>query len=69
MPEATDTLTIGALAAAAAVNVETIRVYQRRGLLGEPERPHRGKEAAALVYPSVYPWSSRKRNGLAPCES
>jgi MerR family mercuric resistance operon transcriptional regulator len=42
MPEATDTLTIGALAAAAAVNVETIRFYQRRGLLGEPERPHRG---------------------------
>jgi len=41
MPEATATLTIGALAAAAGVNVETIRFYQRRGLLGEPERPHR----------------------------
>ena len=41
-PETTDTLTIGALAAAAGVNVETIRFYQRRGLLGEPERPHRG---------------------------
>ena len=33
-------LTIGALAAAAGVNVETIRFYQRRGLLGEPDRPH-----------------------------
>ena len=41
MPEFTDTLTIGALATAAGVNVETIRFYQRRGLLGEPERPHR----------------------------
>jgi MerR family mercuric resistance operon transcriptional regulator len=37
-----DALTIGLLAAAAGVNVETIRFYQRRGLLGEPERPHRG---------------------------
>jgi MerR family mercuric resistance operon transcriptional regulator len=42
MSETTDTLTIGALAAAAAVNVETIRFYQRRHLLAEPERPHRG---------------------------
>jgi MerR family mercuric resistance operon transcriptional regulator len=41
MPEATDTLTIGALAAAAGVNVETIRFYQRRGLLDEPKRPWR----------------------------
>ena len=39
MPEPTDTRTIGALAAEAGVNVETIRFYQRRGLLGEPERP------------------------------
>lgn len=31
--------TIGALATAAAVGVETIRFYQRRGLLREPERP------------------------------
>jgi MerR family mercuric resistance operon transcriptional regulator len=40
MPEAADTWTIGALAAAAGVNVETIRFYQRRRLLAEPERPH-----------------------------
>jgi MerR family mercuric resistance operon transcriptional regulator len=32
-------LTIGALAAEAGVGVETIRFYQRRGLLGEPARP------------------------------
>ncbi|MCF7993769.1 MAG: Hg(II)-responsive transcriptional regulator [Chromatiaceae bacterium] len=34
-----DQLTIGALAKAAEVNVETIRFYQRTGLLSEPERP------------------------------
>ena len=33
-------LTIGALAAAAGVNVETIRFYQRKNLLPEPERPY-----------------------------
>ena len=32
-------LTIGAFAKAAGVNVETIRFYQRRGLLAEPQRP------------------------------
>jgi MerR family mercuric resistance operon transcriptional regulator len=31
--------TIGGLAKAAAVNVETVRYYQRRGLLPEPTRP------------------------------
>ena len=31
--------TIGALAQAAGVNVETIRFYQRRGLLTEPDKP------------------------------
>jgi MerR family mercuric resistance operon transcriptional regulator len=31
--------TIGQLAAVADVNVETIRYYQRRGLLSEPPRP------------------------------
>jgi MerR family transcriptional regulator, mercuric resistance operon regulatory protein len=32
-------LTIGRVAAAAGVNVETIRYYQRRGLLDEPKKP------------------------------
>lgn len=32
-------MTIGALASAAGVNVETIRYYQRLGLLAEPARP------------------------------
>jgi len=32
-------LTIGRLAASAQVNVETIRYYQRRGLMREPARP------------------------------
>ena len=31
--------TIGALAEAAGVNVETIRFYQRKGLMPEPEKP------------------------------
>lgn len=34
--------TIGRLAAEAGVNVETVRFYQRRGLLREPLRPHNG---------------------------
>lgn len=32
-------LTIGSVAKLAGVNVETIRYYQRRGLLDEPEKP------------------------------
>lgn len=36
------TLTIGKLAESAGVNVETIRYYQRRGLLDEPQKPVEG---------------------------
>jgi len=36
------TLTIRAFARAAGVNVETIRFYQRKGLLPEPHRPPGG---------------------------
>lgn len=35
-------LTIGAFAKAAGVNVETIRFYQRKGLLPEPDKPYGG---------------------------
>jgi len=47
-------LSIGSLAKAADVNVETIRYYQRRGLLDEPSKPlggHRrySESAAARV--------------------
>ena len=35
-------LTIGRVAKLAGVNVETIRYYQRRRLLAEPDRPHMG---------------------------
>ena len=35
-----DNLTIGAFAKAAGVNVETIRFYQRKGLLPEPAKPY-----------------------------
>lgn len=35
-------MTVGALAARAGVNVETVRYYQRRGLLARPERAAAG---------------------------
>ena len=41
MPE-TSTLTIGALAQAAGIGVETIRFYERKGLLPEPPRTPAG---------------------------
>ncbi len=40
--EAAPGLTIGALARAAGVPVETVRYYQRIGLIEEPPRPTRG---------------------------
>jgi MerR family mercuric resistance operon transcriptional regulator len=41
---------IGALARAAGVGVETIRYYQRVGLLGTPPKPHGGQR----LYPPEY---------------
>ena len=46
-------LTIGALAKAADVNIETIRYYQRIGLITEPDKPIRGYR--------VYPKETLKR--------
>jgi hypothetical protein len=40
MEEQIDTLRIGAFAETAGVNVETIRFYQRKGLLPQPDRPY-----------------------------
>ena len=42
MEQQVDMLRIGAFAEAAGVNVETIRYYQRKGLLPEPEKPYGG---------------------------
>lgn len=42
MNEPIQSLTIGAVAASAGVGVETIRFYQRRRLLDEPDRPPKG---------------------------
>ncbi len=42
MDSRAENLTIGAIAKAAGVTVETIRYYQRRRLLGEPARPFGG---------------------------
>jgi len=39
MDEDLEHLSIGAFAAAAGVNVETVRFYQRKGLLNEPAKP------------------------------
>lgn len=39
MPNIPQNLTIGGFAELAGVNVETIRFYQRKGLLAEPDRP------------------------------
>jgi len=47
----TTELTIGRLADEAGVNVETIRYYQRRGLMAEPDKPmggHRRYDPAAI---------------------
>ena len=40
---ARDDMTIGALAKAASVNIETIRYYERRGLVAQPDKPVRGR--------------------------
>lgn len=34
--------TIGKLAEQASINVETVRYYERRGLIEKPEKPHLG---------------------------
>ena len=39
MNPSAETLTIGVLAETAGVNVETIRFYQRKGLMQKPDRP------------------------------
>jgi len=40
--EKKSSMTIGALAKAAGMHVETIRYYQRRGLVAEPDKPYGG---------------------------
>lgn len=49
----TKPLTIGVLARTANVNIETVRYYQRIGLINEPEKPAQGYR--------VYPESTLKR--------
>lgn len=51
-----DAMTIGRLADLAGVNVETIRFYQREGLLDEPKKPSRGYRR--------YPLSAASRVGF-----
>ncbi len=45
----TNELTIGRLADEAGVNVETIRYYQRRGLMTEPDKPTSGHRRYGLA--------------------
>lgn len=40
MEHSAESLTIGAFAKSAGVNLETIRFYQRKGLLLEPDKPY-----------------------------
>ena len=42
-----EAMTIGRLAKAAGVNVETVRYYQRRGLIAEPGKPPGGQRRYA----------------------
>ncbi|MBI3935669.1 MAG: Hg(II)-responsive transcriptional regulator [Betaproteobacteria bacterium] len=54
MADEVENLTIGAFARASGVNVETVRYYQRRGLLSEPRKPlggirHYGESDVARV--------------------
>ncbi|MEO5698209.1 MAG: Hg(II)-responsive transcriptional regulator [Burkholderiaceae bacterium] len=42
MEDNPENLTIGSVAASADVGIETIRFYQRKGLLDEPQRPSGG---------------------------
>lgn len=49
MSEIAANLTISRIARAARVNVETIRYYQRRGLIAEPPKPALGYR----IYPSA----------------
>ena len=51
----TETLTIGELAASAGVGRETIRYYERKGLLEEPPR----SAAGYRHYPPDVPWRLR----------
>jgi len=44
-----ENLTIGGLAKSAGVNVETVRYYQRRGLLDEPAKPLGGQRRYAMA--------------------
>jgi len=46
------TMTIGRIAKAAGVNVETVRFYQRKGLLDEPVRPQSGVRRYGEAYVS-----------------
>jgi MerR family transcriptional regulator, mercuric resistance operon regulatory protein len=55
----TGKMTIGALAEAAGVTVETIRFYQRKGLMREPVRPPGGIRrygTAAFHQVCTAPW-------------
>ena len=46
-------LTIGRLADEAGVNVETIRYYQRRGLMAEPQKPASGQRSGSCATKAI----------------
>ena len=67
-----DGMTIGRLAKEAGVNVETVRYYQRRGLLAEPHKPvggHRRYPVSALERIGFIRRAQRLGFSLAEVES
>lgn len=66
-----NSFTIGSLARTAGVNVETIRYYQRRGLMTEPPRPHGGirrygeRDLARLRFIKTAQWLGFTLNEIA----
>ena len=68
----TQGMTIGRLAKEAGVNVETIRYYQRRGLLAEPHKPaggHRRYPSSAMERIAFIRRAQRLGFSLAEVES
>ena len=64
-------MTIGTLAKTAGVGVETVRYYQRRGLMSEPEKPYGGirhydEQALARLHFFVINHMSSKVHDLQP---
>ncbi len=61
-----ENLTIGVFAKAAGVNVETIRFYQRKGLLRPAAWPNTSSRTCARRWPTWRAWKPCCLNSCAP---